>query len=315
MSAGALRIPDEIRCGVTAAGLTRHAALEAGRRAEALGFDSIWAGDHLAFHIPILESLTLLSFLAGATERIALGTSVYLAPLRPPAWIAKQTATLDVLSGGRLVFGVGVGGEYPPEFEAAGVPVAERGTRTDEAIDAVRRLWREDRVEHRGRHFDFGPVSIDPKPLQAGGPPIWIGGRRPPALRRAGQRGDGYISHMASPERVRANLDAIGAHAREAGREGRPFTPASFLFTLLDDDYESALDRAVAQLERTYRVPFRDAAPKYCLIGRPEDALEQLQRFVDAGSRHFVLAPLADAAATFDRVASEVLEPLRGLAR
>jgi probable F420-dependent oxidoreductase len=308
---GPLQLPDRVECGVTAAGLTREASLKGAQRAEALGFDSIWAGDHISFHIPILESLTLLSFLAAATERIALGTAVYLVPLRSPALIAKITATLDVLSGGRLQLGIGVGGEFPPEFEASGVAVSERGSRTDEAMDVIRRLWRDDGVEHRGRHFDFGPVSIDPKPLQTGGPPVWVGGRRPPALRRAGRHGDGYISHMASPEMMAANLQTIQTHASEAGRSEQEFTPASFLFTLLDDDYEKALDRATAQLERMYRVPFREAAAKYCLLGRPEDALAQLQRFAVAGSRHFILAPLADAADTFETVASQMLPEIR----
>jgi len=126
---------------------------------EAAHFDSIWVGDHVSFYIPILESLTLLSFLAAATERVRLCTGVYLAPLRHPTTSAKVTSTLDLLSGGRLTLGLGVGGEFPPEFEACGVPVAERGSRTDESIEVMRRLWSEDAVEHAGRHFQFGPAT------------------------------------------------------------------------------------------------------------------------------------------------------------
>jgi len=171
----------------------RSAVLALARRAEAAGFDSLWTGDHVSFYIPILESLTLLSFVAAATERVKLGTAVYLLPLRHPTTTAKVAATLDVLSGGRLVLGVGVGGEFPPEFTACGVPVAERGSRANEAIGLLRRLWTESGVTHEGRHFQLGPVSIDPKPVQAGGPPILVGGRLPPALRRAGRLGDGYL--------------------------------------------------------------------------------------------------------------------------
>ncbi|MFP8879185.1 MAG: LLM class flavin-dependent oxidoreductase [Myxococcota bacterium] len=308
---GPLQLHDEVRCGVVAAGGSRESALRAARNAEALGYDSIWAGDHISFHIPILESLTLLSFLAAATERIALGTAVYLMPLRPPALIAKITSTLDVLSGGRLTLGIGVGGEFPPEFEASGVPVTERGSRTDEAIEVVRRLWTEDRVEHRGRHFEFGPVSIDPKPSVS--PPIWIGGRRPPAFRRAGQLGDGYISHMTAPDTYRTNLEIIQTHAREANRGAQPFATAAFLFTVLDDRHDAALDRAVTMLEGMYRVPFREAAPKYCLLGRPEDCLEQMQRFVDSGVRHFIIAPLSNPAETVETLANEILPSIRKL--
>jgi probable F420-dependent oxidoreductase len=308
---GPLQLNDDVRCGVVATGGSREAALRAARDAEALGYDSIWAGDHISFHIPILESLTLLSFLAAATERITLGTAVYLMPLRPPALIAKITSTLDVLSGGRLTLGIGVGGEFPPEFEASGVPVAQRGSRTDEAIEVVRRLWTEDRVEHHGRHFEFGPISIDPKPSVS--PPIWVGGRRPPAFRRAGRLGDGYISHMTAPDTYRANLEAIQNHAREADRAAQPFTTAAFLFTVLDDQYSAALDRATAMLEGMYRVPFREAAQKYCLLGRPQDCLEQMQRFVDSGVRHFVIAPLSNPAETIETIAREILPAIRAL--
>jgi len=113
------------------------------RRVEALGFDSVWCGDHVSFNLPLWESLTLLASYASITTRIRLGSAVYLLALRPPAVAAKVTATLDALSGGRLIFGVGVGGENPKEFDACGVPHRERGARVTEAIDVVRTLWRD----------------------------------------------------------------------------------------------------------------------------------------------------------------------------
>lgn len=308
-------VPDAIRCGLTLGGGSPRAILDFARRAEAAGFDSLWAGDHIAFHVPILESLTLLSYVAGATQRVRLGTAVYLLALRHPTLAAKISASVDQLSGGRLVLGVGVGGEFPAEWEAVGVPVAERGSRTDEGIEVLRRLWREDRVAHSGRHYRFGAVSLDPKPAQPGGPPIWIGGRRAPAFRRAGRVGDGYLSHMCSPEQYRKNLEEIGSHARSFGREGVVFEPAAFLFTILDERYEAALERAVAALERIYRVPFRDAAPKYALLGRPADCLEQLRRFVQAGCRSFVLAPLSPHEQALEELARGVLPELPGLLR
>ncbi len=299
------------------AGAAREPARTLARRCEELGFDSLWAGDHIAFHVPILESLSLLSFLAGATERVSLGTSVYLLPLRRPAVAAKSVATLDVLSGGRVLFGVGVGGEFPPEFEACGVPRAERGSRTDEGIEILRRLWSEDTVEHRGRHFSFGPVSMNPKPVQAGGPPVWIGGRRPPAFRRAGRLGDGYISHMCATDTYRANLETIAGHAEAAGRTLQRFDTAAFLFTAVDDVYEKALERAAAVLAGVYARPveqFREAAPRYVLLGRPEDCLEQMRGFHAAGVRHFVLSPLSDPQAFAERVGAEILPQLPSLA-
>jgi probable F420-dependent oxidoreductase len=296
------------------AGGGRAEVLRGARAIEAAGFDSLWVGDHLSFHIPILESLTVLSFAAAATERIRLGTSVYLLPLRHPTTTAKVTSSLDVLSDGRLTLGVGVGGEFPPEFEAVGVPLEERGPRTDEAIGILRRLWSEDAVVHQGRHYRLGPVSLDPKPVQAGGPPIIVGGRRGPTFRRAGQLGDGYVSHMCSTEQFASNLARIRAEAAKAGRDEHPFEPMSFLFTVFDETYEAALDRAAALLQRIYDVPFRDAAAKYCLLGRPEDCLEQMQRFARAGSRHVILSLLSDPAEAIEIAQRGILPELHAIA-
>lgn len=306
-----LRIDPAIRCGIVLSGGDREGARSQAQNAEALGFDSLWVGDHIAFHVPIPDSLAMLSFAAGVTERITLGTAVYLLPLRHPTLIAKTTATVDLLSGGRLVFGVGVGGEFPPEFAAVGVPVAERGARADEAIGVVRRLWTEDGVAHAGKHFAFGAVTVAPKPARV--PPIWVGGRAPAAMRRAGRLGDGYISHMCDTDRYRENLVLIAQAARDAGRQEVAFTPASFLFTFLEDSYEVAEKKAAALLGMIYRRDFSEAAKRYCLLGRPEDCLEQLRAFARAGSRHFIFAPLSNPAAFAARAAAEILPELRAL--
>src|SRR5712691_8835563 len=171
------------------------------QRLEAIGYDSVWTGDHVSFHNPIYESLTLLASYVPITHRIKLGVAVYLLALRSPAVAAKMTATLDVLSGGRLIFGVGVGGENPKEFEVAGVPHTERGARVIEGIDVVRALWRDTPASFEGRFIGFNQVSIDPKPVQQPGPPIWIGGRSDAALIRAARQGDGWISYVVHAER------------------------------------------------------------------------------------------------------------------
>lgn len=307
-----LKLKTDIRCGMVIPAQGRTDTLEAARRMERAGFDSIWVGDHISFYIPLLESLTLLSFVAAATETIKLGTSIYLLPLRHPTTTAKVAATVDALSGGRLTLGIGVGGEFPPEFEACGIPLAERGPRTDESIAILRKLWTQDQVEHRGQYFDFGPVSIDPKPLQAGGPPILVGGRKGPSFRRAGQLGDGYISHMCSSRQYRDNMQAIDQHAGAAGREAVDFESSAFIFTFPDDSYDKALDRAAAMLEKIYNRPFRDAAKKYCLLGRPEDFLAQMQTFVDAGTRRFIFSVPEDPMGFIDTY-EELIKP--GLAQ
>ena len=315
-----LPLEPEVRCGIVLSAQEGDAAKRQARRAEALGFDSLWVGDHVAFHVPIAESLTTLAFAAGATERIALGTSVYLLALRHPTHAAKISATLDRLSGGRLVLGVGLGGEFPPEWDAVGVPVRERASRVEEGIAVVRRLWSEERVVHEGRHYRFGPVTLAPRPAdrradgRPGPPPIWIGGRAPAAMRRIGRLGDGYVSHMCAPETYRANLATIAAAAREAGRVPLAFGTAAFLFTFLEERFEDAHEKAARLLGTIYARDFRDAARKYCLLGRPEDCLEQMRAFARAGCRHFVLAPLSDPEAFAERAAKEMLPAVRGLA-
>lgn len=305
---GPLVLSDRMQCGTVIGGGDRSSVLSLSQSIEAAGFDSLWVGDHISFYFPVMESLTLLSFVAAATSRVRLCTGVYLLPLRHPTTTAKVTSTLDVLTGGRLTLGVGVGGEYPPEFEACGVPVEERGSRADEGIEILRRLWREDGVVHRGPHHEFGPVSLDPKPLQPGGPPIIVGGRRGPSMRRAGQLGDGYISHMCSAEQFRLNLESIGEHARAAGREGDAFESVAFVFTVLDDSYEKACERAGSMLSRMYNGDLREAAKKYCFLGRPVDVLEQMQGFVRSGARHFVFSLLSQPAEFYDAY-REVIQP------
>src|SRR5688572_25180473 len=145
------------------------------RAVERLGYDSVWTGDHVSFHNPMHDSLALLAAYASITSRVKLGTAVYLLALRPAAIAAKAAASVDVLSNGRLIFGVGVGGENPKEFELCGVPHRERGARVKEAIDVVRTLWRDTPATFKGRFTNFEGVSIEPKPIQKTGPRYWSG--------------------------------------------------------------------------------------------------------------------------------------------
>ena len=171
--------------------------LELARHAEALGYESVWSGDHVSFHNPIHESITLLASYAPITKRIKLGVGVYLLALRSAAVAAKQAATLDVLSGGRLVFGVGVGGENPKEFELCGIPHKERGARVNEAIDAVRTLWRDTPASFHGRFTRFDSVSIDPKPIQQP-VPIALGNAGPVGIEHAAAYADEWCPIDAS---------------------------------------------------------------------------------------------------------------------
>ncbi|MBI2156587.1 MAG: LLM class flavin-dependent oxidoreductase [Candidatus Rokubacteria bacterium] len=284
------------------------------RRLEALGFASVWSGDHVAFNVPLHESLTLLASYTAITTRIRIGTCVYLLALRAPAVAAKMTATLDVLSGGRFVFGVGVGGEIPGEFELCGVPHRERGARVTEAIDVVRTLWRDSPAAFDGRFTRFKGVSIDPKPVQRPGPPIWIGGRSDAALDRAGRQGDGWISYVVQPERYRESLARIGEAAAACGRTLDRFARAHLAFITVGRDHASAKATWVRLLSRRYAMDFGPLADKYGIIGTAEQCAEKIERFREAGCNYFILDTIVDPEEQqehLEMIASEIIPRFR----
>ena len=284
------------------------------RRCEELGLDSVWTGDHVSFHHPLYDSLTLLASYAGITKRIKLGSGVYLLALRRPTVVAKITSTLDVLCGGRLIFGVGVGGENPKEFEACGVPHNERGARVTEGIDVVRTLWRDTPASFKGRFTQFESVSIDPKPVQKPGPPIWVGGRSDAALARAGRQGDGWVSYVVQPERYAQSLAKIRHAAEQAGRPLDRFVAGHLTFVTVGRDYESAERTWVRILSRRYAQDFGPLARKYGVIGTPEQCVEQIERFERAGCRYFVMNSICDLPheqAQLEAIASDVIPRLQ----
>ena len=161
---------------------------------EELGYEYVAVGEHFMRGSPPGTSdaaLPVLGVAAGATEEIRLLSSILLAPFYHPTILAKLTTTLDIASGGRLTLGVGVGGEFPIEFEAAGLNVKHRGRRTNECLEVLRRLWTENDVSYDGRHFHLDNVTLNPQPSQRPHPPIWVAGRRDAAMMRAARYGDG----------------------------------------------------------------------------------------------------------------------------
>jgi len=260
------------------------------RLAEELGYDSLWAGDHLAYENPILESMVALSFFAGCTERIQLGTSVYLLPLRPAAAVAKQVGSLERLAPGRLVFGIGVGGEGEKDFEAVGVPRNERGARTDEAIDVVRTLLGTASASYEGTYTSFHDVTMEPRPTAP--VPIWVGGRAAGALRRVALRGDGWLALFQSPGGFARSLATIRDTARAAGRDPAEITAALALPTVIADDNDTAVEILAEHLSARYGQPFeRHVIERYCLAGTPERCIERLREYLDAGVEHVIVNP------------------------
>lgn len=282
-------------------------------RIERLGFDSIWVGDHVAFAVPILDPLIQLAQAAAYSKRLTIGTCVYLLPLRHPGPVAKQVASLDLLSGGRMVFGVGAGGEFQSDFDASGIAMKERGGRLGESIEVLRKLWSGETVSHHGRYFAFEDIRLLPAPLQAGGPPIWCGGRSQAALERTGRMADGWVSYVVTAERYAQSLSVIDGAYAQAGRGLDRFATGHLLFARLDKDYERALDTASALLSARYAMDFRPAAEKYCALGTGEDVAAAIARFYEAGVRCLVvdlIGPHEERLEHIDAFASEVLPKL-----
>jgi probable F420-dependent oxidoreductase len=253
--------------------------------------DSLWCGGHVASANPTPEPMIQLARLTALTEGVTIGTAVLTLPLYPPAIVAKQVADLDNLAGGRLVLGVGVGGEYPQEFRACGVDLAHRGARTDEAIRALRKLWTAEEVTVTGRHLALPEVRIHPRPAQSGGPPIVVAGRGDRAMRRAAELGDGWLPYLYSPRRYARSVAAIGDHAAAAGRELTGFRWMAFVFVNARPDRAAARAEAAQCLGLTYRQDFGAIVEHVTATGTLDDVTDTVQRFVDAGVRHLVFAP------------------------
>jgi probable F420-dependent oxidoreductase len=256
-----------------------HSVPDAGRlrelaqTAEELGYDSIWAGDHISYRNPILDIVVALSTFAAATVRITIGAGIVLLPLRHPSVVAKEFASLDHVSGGRVILGVGVGGESAKDFEAVGVDPRERGARADEAMRALRELFR-GHATFSGRFFSFEDVEIEPGPAQPGGPPLWVGGRSAAAIRRAAGLGDGWIPIWVSVERFKEGIAKLPEHV----------VPAVTLPAHVGDKrhlYE--------HLRQRYAGDFTEhVVDRYCVAGTPDECAARVHEYADAGAQHIV---------------------------
>jgi probable F420-dependent oxidoreductase len=255
------------------------------RQADAVGFESVWLPEHLVIpvaasgsphhgaehppipaHVPVFDVFAYLAHLAAVTDRIVLGTSVYNIGLRHPFVTARAATTVDILSGGRLALGIG-SSWLREEWEAVGLDFDTRGARVDEAIDVCRRLWTEETIEHHGEFFDFAPVAFEPKPVQAGGPALHIGGDGAIALRRTATVGAGWIPMNHSVEQLGPPLAKLRELCDDLGRT----TPVQV--TLHGDVQRPAdIERyAAAGVTRVLVTPF----------ARTSEAIDGLARFAD----------------------------------
>ena len=261
---------------------------ESAQCAEALGYDFLSTGEHVFFYGPIGNSLISLAAAAGATTRIKLMSSITLIPLYPAALLTKLVTSLDVVSNGRFNLGVGVGGEFVREFEACGVPVEERGARTNESLELMLRLWAEDDVRFQGRFNTLSGVTLEPKPTQQPHPPIWISGRSQAAMRRCARFGTGWLPYMYTPEKLSESLAAIAAMGQECERSV-PVKPGLFIFFAVHEDRDVAIKMAAERLSRQYNQDFSQLVHRYAIAGNPQDCRARLREYIDAGAATIIL--------------------------
>lgn len=301
--------PYPLTFGVLPGGSSPEEFLAACQTAEALGYDSVWVGDHVLWPSFWPEPITMLAAAGAVTERIHLGTGVLLAALRRPAPLAKQTATLQWMSGGRFRLGVGAGGEYPKEFEASGVPLEQRRAYLDATLESLRALWSGQEVSLHNRQVDVEGARLDlvPEPPI----PVWVGGRSTAGQRRAAQYGDAWMPFVISPERFAEGWANVRARAERFDRDPEAIRPALQLWGQFDDDLAEALPVIAARIEATYRVEF-DRFERYTVYGDADMWASRLQEFIDAGVRHFnfVLAG-GDRLMQLTRIATDVIPRLQ----
>lgn len=260
-------------------------------RAEQLGYDSVWVGDSLLAR-PRHEPITLLAAVAGRTRRVKLGTAVLLPMLRNPVLLAHQVATLDQVSSGRVILGVGIASDVPnirAEFRAAGVPFEKRVGTLMEGMRLCKALWTGKPVDWDGRwHVEQGVIG--PTPQQPGGPPIWGGGSAPAALQRAGRHFDGWFPTGPDAKRWGEQWREVQTIAREAGRQPDALEAAVYLTLAVDDNQDKAEQR-VSDFLSAYYGQRPDVLKKRqaCFAGSAGAAAEWLDSYVREGARHLVL--------------------------
>jgi alkanesulfonate monooxygenase SsuD/methylene tetrahydromethanopterin reductase-like flavin-dependent oxidoreductase (luciferase family) len=280
------------------------ALLELGERAEQLGFEAIWAGDGPLAR-PRHDAVAMLTALAVRTDRVVLGTGVLLGALRPALLLAQATSTLDQISEGRFVLGLGAGFPFPEterQFQAVGVPYAGRVGRLAETITALHLLWQAngEPIDFSGHHLQLSEVALQPVPYTTGGPPLWLAGAGETAERRVGRIADGWLPYLPSPQLYEEGLTRVRAAATEAGRNTAPL-PGLYVTVALDSSPQRAQERLASYIQAYYGQPVELISLIQAMYaGTPEGMLEWLSPYVQVGARHVVL-----------RVADE--DPQRGL--
>jgi probable F420-dependent oxidoreductase len=276
-------------------------------RAEALGFAGLWTLDSAlggpTSHMPLLDGLHALSHVAAVTDEIRLGVAVVVMSRRQPVLLARDVATIDRLSGGRVTLGVGLGAPETERVTQLGFAVDRRVRRLTEGVGVMRALWAQDEASYDGELYSFSRARVEPKPTQRPGPPIWLGAGREPALRRAARIGDGWIgSGSSSAEDFVAQAAIVRRALEEERRDPARFPLAKRVYIAVEDEAEVGLRRLGTVLDEMYGAP--GLGERVGVAGPPERCAEVLRGLVDAGATELVLTPMYGHLAQLEALAA-----------
>ena len=312
----------DVKFGIAMRNFTAHpelpdadALVEYGVAMEELGFESLWVWDHILLgvepHFPIIESLTLLAAVAARTREIKLGTGVLVLPLRNPLVLAKQLSSIDQLSNGRLVLGM-ASGWYKREFDAVGVPFERRGAVMDQSIEILTRLWTEDMVRAEYGPYNLRNSVMFPKPAQRPRPRILIGGYVDRVLRRAGEKGDGWLTYFYTPESFARSWEKVRRFAEEAGRDPDALESANQLPIMAGASRAEVEGPMNEWLRKEWDyASWSESTAESAVMGTVDECAAQLRAHVATGVDRLIFVPYKYEMAQVEILAKEIIPRLR----
>lgn len=284
---------------------------------EQLGYDSVWTTEGLVNQLPALDPVIMMAELVHGSKKIAVGSCLILSPLRNPAVLAKEIATLDFLSQGRIVLGIGVGGSSmsnPADYQVSGIDPRERGARCDEGIEVMRKLWTGEPVAHHGRFYNFDDITMYPSPVQRPHPPIWVGGNAEGVIKRAGRLADGFVPIGEGPQSYKTMWQRLGGYAAAAGRDSDRMTRAVHLFYCMAESRGQAHALVEQTLTERYGFAVKLEDDARFPFGNAGDCAKVIESYLAAGVQHFVIntvRPLAEVHRDIEQFAKLVLPRFR----
>jgi alkanesulfonate monooxygenase len=291
------------------------ALVEYGVRMEALGFDSVWAWDHILLGVepnfPIIESLTLLTAIAARTSKIKLGTGILVLPMRNPVILAKQLASMDLLSDGRLLMGM-ASGWYRREFNAVGVPFEQRGRIMDESLELLKGFWTQHQVSGKFSQYDIPAGIMYPKPVQKPRPPILIGGYVDRVLKRAAVSGDGWLTYFYRPEAFAKSWTKIRNFAEEAGKDPDTLLNASQLPIVVGKSRAAVESDMMQWLSTEWDfASWSDSTKDSAIMGTVDECVAQLKEHIAVGTQKLIFVPYRYEQAQIETIAREIIPRLK----